>query len=549
MTYYVCKYTPVELLRGFGAEPAVLEQMAEQFDLSDRAAHVNLCGFGKSVLQAALAGGVQELILVNCCDVMRRAYDILQEKKCCRFLFLLDLPHTDGPCQRERYARELARLRDAWAAYSGRPFDEAAFWAAFAAPRREHGPYVALMGARVGGATRQLVQESCALPVRDLTCVGNRSVPVPAPGAGAVDDAVLQEYAGALLSQLPCRRMADTTGRRVLFEDPDLRGIVYHTIKFCDYYGLEYAEAKRLCTVPITKIETDFTLQSKGQLQTRVEAFAETLGVRTKERTMEQAQTQGEYFAGVDSGSTSTDAAIVDRSGRLVGACILPTGGGAQHSAEAALDAALQNAQLARAQIARVVTTGYGRASIAEGDESITEITCHAHGAHWLYPPARTIIDIGGQDSKAIRIDENGKVQNFAMNDKCAAGTGRFLEMMARTLGLSMEQMSEKGLGWRENIVISSMCTVFAESEVVSLVAQNKDVSDIIHGLNNAVAAKIAALTGRVGGEPEYIITGGVAQNAGVVRAIEERLGAKLYVCAEAQLCGALGAALFAAGL
>ena len=118
----------------------------------------------------------------------------------------------------------------------------------------------------------------------------------------------------------------------------------------------------------------------------------------------------------------------------------------------------------------------------ARGDDSITEITCHAKGAHYLNPNVRTVIDIGGQDIKAISIDENGAVKNFLMNDKCAAGTGRFLEMMARTLGLSLEEMSTMGLEWKENIVISSMCTVFAESEVVSLVAQNKAVSDIIHG-------------------------------------------------------------------
>ena len=151
--------------------------------------------------------------------------------------------------------------------------------------------------------------------------------------------------------------------------------------------------------------------------------------------------------------------------------------------------------------------------------------------------------------SKVIRLAPDGKVLNFAMNDKCAAGTGRFLEMMARTLGMSMDDMSASGLRWHEDIIISSMCTVFAESEVVTLVAQNRDVDDIVHGLNNSVASKIAALVSRVGGEERYIITGGVARNEGVVRAIGEHLGAELYVCPEAQICGAYGAALYAAGL
>ena len=198
--------------------------------------------------------------------------------------------------------------------------------------------------------------------------------------------------------------------------------------------------------------------------------------------------------------------------------------------------------------IVRIVTTGYGRAYIDSGDDSITEITCHAKGAHYLNPNVRTVIDIGGQDIKAISIDENGAVKNFLMNDKCAAGTGRFLEMMARTLGLSLEEMSTRGLEWKENVVISSMCTVFAESEVVSLVAQNKDVADIIHGLNVSVASKVGALAARLGKKNpgEYMMTGGVARNKGIIQALEEKLGAKLYICDEAQLCGALGAALFA---
>ncbi len=542
MIYYVCKYTPVELLQAFGAQTAVLDRMAENFDLSDAASHVNLCGFGKAVLEAVLEGGVDQLVLVNCCDVMRRVYDVLKQKNCCRFLYLLDLPHTHEVCQIRRFARELARLQEAYARFSGKSFDRERFLCSFATKVQEEEPYVALLGARVGSETQALVESCCPLPVRNLTCVGNRVVDSPKDEGG--EGALMEQYAAALLRQVPCRRMVAGSARRALWEDPALQGVIYHTIQFCDYYGLEYREIKNQCSVPLTKIETDFTMQSSGQLKTRVEAFMETLhgGRETKGE-------KGMYFAGIDSGSTSTDAVIVDRKGRMIGSSILPTGGGAQRSANAALDKALEDAGLQREQIDRVVTTGYGRAHISEGDENITEITCHAKGAHFLWPKARTIIDIGGQDSKVIHMDEGGKVLNFAMNDKCAAGTGRFLEMMARTLGLTMEEMSQKGLEWEENIAISSMCTVFAESEVVSLVAQNKAVEDIIHGLNQAVAAKTSALISRVGGEEGYMITGGVAQNRGVVQAIEERIGGELYVCQEAQLCGAWGAALFAAGL
>ena len=255
------------------------------------------------------------------------------------------------------------------------------------------------------------------------------------------------------------------------------------------------------------------------------------------------------YFAGIDSGSTSTDVVILNKEKEIVAGVIMPTGAGAALGAERALEEALKEVGLAREDIDAVVTTGYGRTAISVGDKSITEITCHARGAHFLDPEVRTVVDIGGQDSKVIRLNEDGTVKNFVMNDKCAAGTGRFLEMMARTMEMSLDEMSRIGLSYKEDITISSMCTVFAESEVVSLIAQNKSTDDIVHGLNKAVAAKTASLVKRVGGEEKYMMTGGVAQNQGLVKTLEERLGTKLVISDKSQLCGALGAALFAADM
>jgi len=544
---YVCKYTPIELFAGFGAGCAVLDEIPENFDLSDGVAHANLCGFGKSVIEAVLAGEVDELVLVNCCDTMRRVYDVVRKSEACRFLHLIDLPH-DGGCGREGLARELLRLKAACAAYTRREFDRKAFAAAFSPPSPAVEPYVGILGVRAGREMEAMIRDGLALPVRNLTCIGNRAVAAPgsSPGNGADETALFMEYAGALLSQLPCRRMNDTTGRKQLYNDPSLRGIVYHTIKFCDYYGFEYAEIKNGLSVPILRLETDYTLQSRGQLRTRIEAFSETLsGLGGRER-IKMNETGKYYVAGIDSGSASTDVVILDNDRNIVASIVIPTGGGAQSSAERSLEEALHLAGMERGAVSRIVATGYGREHIRNGGESITEISCHARGAHFLNPGVRTVIDIGGQDSKVIRIDETGVVRNFVMNGKCAAGTGRFLEMMARTLGLSLKEMSEMGLSWKEDVVISSMCTVFAESEVVSLVAQNRAVPDIIHGLNNSVAAKVAALVGRLGLEGDFIITGGVAKNKGVVHAIEGKLGIKLYVCDEAQICGALGAALFA---
>ena len=557
MIHYVCKYTPIELFKGFGEECAVLEEMPENFEMSDQIAHANLCGFGKSVIQAVLEGKADQLVLVNCCDSMRRVYDIVASTGKCKFLYMLDLPHEDNECEKVKFAGAIHRLKDAYEAYSGQQFDKELFLRSFAESEKEREPYIGVLGVRVSGVLEDMIQDNIQMKVDNLTCTGGRRLAVLPEEMETMDeDAMFLAYADALLAQMPCFRMNNSTRRNQLYLDPDLKGIIYHTIKFCDYYGFEYASIKKNIKVPLLKIETDFTSQSAGQLLTRIQAFSETIegseDMDPKKGISEEARKKMEsgvyYVAGIDSGSTSTDVVILDQNGKIKSTMIIPTGGGAMMSAEKSLAAAVEKAGIQEEDIVRIVTTGYGRAYIDSGDDSITEITCHAKGAHYLNPNVRTIIDIGGQDIKAISIDEHGAVTNFLMNDKCAAGTGRFLEMMARTLGLSLEEMSTKGLEWKENIVISSMCTVFAESEVVSLVAQNKNVADIIHGLNVSVASKVGALAARLGKKNpgEYMMTGGVAKNQGIINALEEKLEAKLYICDEAQLCGALGAALFA---
>ena len=557
MIHYVCKYTPVELFKGFGEDCAVLEEMPENFELSDKIAHANLCGFGKSVIQAVLEGKVENLVLVNCCDSMRRVYDIVESTGKCKFLYLLDLPHEDNECEKVKFAQAIGRLKQAYERFSGKTFDKTLFLQAFEERTTEPQPYIGVMGVRVSGVLEQMIQDNIRMRVDNLTCTGGRKlILLPEELSDMEEDVMFLAYAEALLGQLPCFRMNNNTRRNQLYLDPNLKGIIYHTIKFCDYYGFEYASIKKGIKVPLLKNETDFTSQSAGQLLTRIQAFAETIegsgdGNPDKEISKEAREKMASgvyYVAGIDSGSTSTDVVILDQDGKIKSTMIIPTGGGAMMSAEKSLEQAVEKAGIRKEEIVRIVTTGYGRAYIDNGDDSITEITCHAKGANYLNPNVRTVIDIGGQDIKAISIDENGAVKNFLMNDKCAAGTGRFLEMMARTLGLSLEEMSVKGLDWKENIVISSMCTVFAESEVVSLVAQNKDVADIIHGLNVSVASKVGALAARLGqnNPGEYMMTGGVAKNPGIVHALEEKLGAKLYICEESQLCGALGAAIFA---
>ena len=543
-TYYVCKYTPIELLAAFGAECENLNEMPQGFDQADQIAHPNLCGFGKSLLEAVMSGKVKELVLVNCCDTIRSVYDILEESGKLDFLYIVDMLHSEGSCSKERTAWQLKDLARAYGEYKGQEFDEKQFCAAFKAPQKNNEPYISVLGARMGNELFAMVKEAIPYPVHNQTCVNNRSVGDSKPPQGVSFEELMEWYAGELLGQMPCMRMTDNTKRKQLYLDPNLKGVIYHTVKFCDFYSFEYAQIKQQLTVPLLKIESDYTVQSSGQLLTRLQAFAESMHMGEQEG--KEIKMGKGYFAGIDSGSTSTDVVILNKDKQIVTTVILPTGAGAAVGAERALEEALKQAGLKREDIDAMVTTGYGRTAISDGDKSITEITCHARGAHFLDPEVRTVIDIGGQDSKVIRLDETGAVVNFVMNDKCAAGTGRFLEMMARTMEMSLDEMAVTGLNYKEDITISSMCTVFAESEVVSLIAQNKETDDIVHGLNKAVASKTVALAKRVGGEERYMMTGGVSKNKGLVKTLEEKLETKLIISDYAQLCGALGAALFA---
>ncbi len=207
---------------------------------------------------------------------------------------------------------------------------------------------------------------------------------------------------------------------------------------------------------------------------------------------------------------------------------------------------ALESAGLTADDVANVVATGYGRASTDFASKTVTEITCHAIGARRLFAEARTVIDIGGQDSKVIKLADDGRVEDFAMNDKCAAGTGRFLEVMARSLDTDLASLGRLSGLSTEDVRISSTCTVFAESEVVALVAKGAAKEDIIRGLHRSVSERIYAMVTRLRAQPPFVMTGGVAKNSGVIAALEERLGGKLLVPNEPQIVGALGAAIAA---
>lgn len=250
--------------------------------------------------------------------------------------------------------------------------------------------------------------------------------------------------------------------------------------------------------------------------------------------------------AGIDIGSLSTDVVLLDSNARVLASVVRPTGTKGWETAKAALGTALQKAGLSSGDLLRVVATGYGRQRVDFAHRTVTEITCHARGAFFLFPRARTVIDIGGQDSKVIRLDAQGRVLDFAMNDKCAAGTGRFLEVMAQTLEVGLEGFAALAEESKSSASITSTCTVFAESEVISLLTEGVPANAVARGLAEAVASRVGGLVQRVGLEPEAVMTGGVAKNGAVVAALCRQLGVPIALPPEPQIVGALGAALLA---
>lgn len=621
MLAYFCKYVPEELLQAFGTELVCMEPHVTNFTQADALMHPNMCSFSKAVLEEVEKQDYEGMIFTSCCDSSRRLYDILCQQFPDKFFFCLDLPRKINDFAVTLYTKQLQKLIEAYAAFSGKtfseqklleicrehaaekkrietgkehdvkqklandvrdfdtvtyqktvPVDHTSLSSGLTENRADTSPVnglrIALVGARPGSEIRQLITDHQAEITLDLTCTGIQH------SYDLNSDQILQAYAHALLDQLPCMRMAAASNRQRILEayEDRIDGIIYHTVKFCDIYAYEYTKLHETSSLPILKIETDATAQCGGQILTRLEAFLESLRAQKGESMLfKNKRQQSEnycnetqdavsdtvtakaadttnmpiYVMGIDSGSTSTNAVILNGDREIVASAVIRTGAKSGESAQRILEEILQKANLQRSDLTKIVSTGYGRVSIPFADENVTEISCHGKGAHYLNPEIRTILDIGGQDSKAIHLNEKGDVTDFVMNDKCAAGTGRFLEMMARTLEVDISELGPLSLKSTENIEISSMCSVFAESEVISLIAQNKETSDIAHGIHMAIAAKAISLMRRVGLEPGFMMTGGVAKNPGVVKVLEEQLKAPLFISEEPEIVGALGAALY----
>jgi predicted CoA-substrate-specific enzyme activase len=252
------------------------------------------------------------------------------------------------------------------------------------------------------------------------------------------------------------------------------------------------------------------------------------------------------YAGGVDVGSTQTKAVILDPSGGIIGRSLIDTGAHVVQAAERAFGLAIEEGGIAPADVGFVIGTGYGRYRVEFGHAQVTEICCHARGAARMFPDTRTVLDMGGQDTKAIRIQPGGDVLDFCMNDKCAAGTGRFLQSAAAALDLDLGEIGSIALAGTRPVKISTTCTVFAENEVLSWLARDKRIEDILAGVHRSIATRSIALLRRVGTEAEITFTGGVTRNEAMVAVLEEMLETSLNVSPDSHYMGALGAALFA---
>ena len=606
MLGYICKYAPIEVFESMGVEMKRIDPQVSNFTQADMKMHPNICSFAKGVLEDVMAGNYEGVILTTCCDSIRRLYDVLKQELPDRFIYILDTPRITKDAGITLYEARIRKMIAAYKAFSGKIFEEEKLadilrrkqkeqsislgesgcdaereprqegaetelqktaagkadgektqacaadqtseaGAGCSAARTVRRKNIGLIGARANESIVRILQEKNANLAFDLTCTGLKRKYLLEP------DQVFTGYTRGLLSQFPCMRMEAASQRDELIERyaGSVDGVIYHTVQFCDNYSYEYAWLKKRLNRPMLALETDYTKQSYGQILTRIEAFLESLGQQPEEtekgRTEAGKEKMGKmYVMGIDSGSTSTNAVIMDRDRKIVSSAVVRTGAKSGESAQRILEEVLSEAGLKREDISWIVSTGYGRVSIPFADENVTEISCHGRGAHYFNPAVRTILDIGGQDSKAIRLNEKGEVADFVMNDKCAAGTGRFLEMIARSLEVDVDELGPIALQSKEDIEITSMCSVFAESEVISLIANNREKTDIANGICRAVANKSYSLLKRVGLEKEFMMTGGVAKNAGVVRAVEEKLGAKLYICPEPEIVGAAGAALYA---
>jgi predicted CoA-substrate-specific enzyme activase len=569
---YFCSYIPLELIKSLGHETVDISLFeVEKCDSSCNCSlHDNICSYVKYLYGKILAdeGRFDFAVIPNSCDAMKKLHTSLEYSGKIRS-FLLDIPRRTSPESARYLASQYRTLigklmpaRDE-AAVLNLMQTRAVSGSASSAPTARgtadpHPVRIGIAGSTFSPPQFEAILEKYGAGGVFIRHCGQGLVASPSrlsPEFNSLEDKLFSLAWDSLQNTICPRvdrgRMADhvvaeTKGQR-------LAGLIFSTLKFCDFYAFEFEKIRKRLPpdFPSLYIENDLSVRNDEQNVTRIEAFMEKIlsGFPRSEKSdpLDSAGPAGRISIGLDVGSTTTKGVVMKNGGEILASVILPTSLIMKDSADEAMSGLMQKCGLSGRDIARVVLTGYGRAAFP-GRDQITEITCHALGVHFLWNAGATIIDIGGQDSKAIRIDAEGHVLHFAMNDKCAAGTGRFLESMVRRMNISFDDFSAMSLAAKEATQISSMCSVFAESEVVSIMAKGTPAGNIARGLNAAVADRVRGLVRKIQGEPPFILTGGLSLNAGFVSELETALVSKITIFRESQLAGAIGAAIAASG-
>lgn len=603
---YTCSYIPVELLHAAGFTPRRIIGRTDQCQSSNSLLSGNLCPYIHALFHMLHDGGgmLDGMVIADSCDAMRSLYQVLalENGQGAGFdLFSLSPPRVITQTSIRFYADQLRRLftqltdkqpgrneQDVIASirlYDRIRSEIEAFHASLPYPsecafsslkqrlytlppeailseleqvRRSNGNSeyahrgtvdIAVLGSPIPGTLHLSLVEKAGFSIATHdSCLDLRWEPEK-PGLQTTDP--FMELAFRYLRKISCPRMQN----RQTFLDAIIEqyrigkigGIIHFRMPFCDLHGFDYAGLlKGVGRERIIQIETDGSRQSDGQIATRIQAFYEVLEKQQGRRGTKVIMTKGQQqiCCGIDVGSATVDGALIDAEGKMIASGIKRTGPGAEKTAHTLFKEMIEAAGLRDRDVASIVATGYGREAVGFAHKTVTEITCHAKGAVHVDPRVRFVIDIGGQDSKVIKINDQCNVSNFQMNDKCAAGTGRFIDVMAGALELDLDQLNRYGLEEGEYEGISSVCTVFAESEVVTLIARGVPVPNIARGIFFAISRRIGGMVKRVGLTNPVLMTGGGALNRALVKALEQYLETHILVPEHPQLIGALGAAV-----
>ena len=570
----------------------------------------DVCSFHLAVLGAALEGYMPRFSMLagtsHLCDGQGKSLEELARRSGSPYL-LLDVPQHDGPEARKYLARQLRDLEDRLAALTGYRARPREWERIFSQSNESRDLLLQVQRMRLQGDSPLYGKEAFTFGVLSLMMLGTdflrdrcrelvryvqeNSVRADEEGpyrilwllaypyhtqnpvqwmeqecrVRAVADELSYVYWNPLDPERPHESLAEkmlanpnlgpVQNRlrvvRKLAMEGAVEGVVHFSHSGCRQGNggvRPVLDTVRALGLPFLELHGDCidrNQQGQGQIRTRLEGFVELMARNRGQWRKVSKEGRNGFYLGIDIGSLTAKAVVVDSLGEIAARRVFYTGASSRKTLARIRESILQSSKF-RNRILACVATGYGRSAVDFADLEITEISCHARGMAQTIPGVRTIVDIGGQDTKALSVDESGAVKSFVMNDKCAAGTGRFLEMMARTLEVDIEDLGPLALKSKTPASISSLCSVFAESEVVSLIAENTEPESIARGVCRSVALRTRTMLDKVGREKEIAMSGGVSHNPAVVRELERVAGARIKIPEEPEIIGAYGAALLA---